>query len=80
MIFKRLAKSRSIGMKAESALGPGLPTLAVQQVGSYRGYTGRDGNAAAKAAHDPSETLAVHCVICFSPDRSTCFNECNAVV
>jgi hypothetical protein len=27
-----------------SAFGPTLPTFAVQQVGSYLGYTGCDGN------------------------------------
>src|SRR5258705_13230008 len=32
------------------------------------------------ADRDPSETLAVHCANCFSPDRSTCFSGCNAVV
>jgi hypothetical protein len=33
--------------------GPTLPTWALQQVGSYLGYTGRDPNVVAKAALDP---------------------------
>jgi hypothetical protein len=32
---------------------PGLPTLAVQQVGGYPRYTGGAANVAAKAADDP---------------------------
>jgi hypothetical protein len=31
----------------------------MQQIGGYRGYTGRDANVAAKAALDPELTLAV---------------------
>ncbi len=37
-----------------SAYGPRLPTWAVQQIGSYRGYTGRDANALGNAALGPS--------------------------
>src|SRR5258707_14574923 len=36
-----------------SAPGPTLPTWALQQVGSYPGYTGRDANVVATAALDP---------------------------
>jgi hypothetical protein len=39
-----------------SAFGPTLPTWALQQVGSYLGYTGRDANVVAKAAHDQGGT------------------------
>jgi hypothetical protein len=39
--------------------GPRLPTLALQQHGSYQGNTGRDANAVATAAHDPLQTLEV---------------------
>ena len=41
-----------------AALGPTLPTWALQQVGSYLGYTGRDPNVVAKAAPDPLQTWA----------------------
>ena len=34
------------------------PTWALQQVGSYPGYTGRDPNVVAKAARDPILTSA----------------------
>ncbi len=43
----------------QSALGPRLPTWALQQVVSYPGYTGRDDNIVAKAACDPEETLPI---------------------
>jgi len=33
--------------------GPMLPTWAMQQVGSFLGYTGRGANVVAKAAHGP---------------------------
>src|SRR6266478_6688849 len=39
-------------------LGPTLPTWALQQVGSYLGYTGRDPNVVAKAALDPWRRFA----------------------
>jgi hypothetical protein len=35
---------------------PGLPTWALQQVGSYLGYTDRDAEAAATVAPDPEPT------------------------
>ena len=35
------------------------PTLGVQQVGSYLGYTSRDANVVAKAAFDPLAAIAV---------------------
>jgi hypothetical protein len=38
---------------AMAGCGPTLPTWVVQQVGSYHGYTGRDANAVATAAHGP---------------------------
>jgi hypothetical protein len=34
--------------------GPTLPSLAMQQVGSYLGYTGRDANVVVKAARGPT--------------------------
>src|SRR6266446_10368945 len=40
-----------------SRSGPTLSTLALQQVGSYLGYTGRNANGAAKAARDPERTF-----------------------
>src|SRR5258708_3806078 len=36
-----------------AAIGPTLPTWALQQVGNYRGYTGRSANVVAKATPDP---------------------------
>jgi hypothetical protein len=42
-----------------SGIGPTQPTWAVQQVGSYLGYTGRGAGVVAKAAFDPEPTLAV---------------------
>ncbi len=39
-----------------SALGPILPTWAVQQVVGYLGYTGRGANTVARAARDPKPT------------------------
>jgi hypothetical protein len=41
---------------ALSVPGPILPTLALQQVGSFLGYTGCDANVVATPAHDPQET------------------------
>src|SRR5258708_7425115 len=40
----------------ESGFGPTLPTWALQQVVGYLRYIGRDANAVAKAARDPSRT------------------------
>jgi hypothetical protein len=37
-------------------LGPTMPTLAVQQVGRYLGYTGRDANVLGEAVPDPKAT------------------------
>ena len=37
--------------------GPTLPSLAMQQVGSYLGYTGRDANVVAEAAFDPQRKV-----------------------
>jgi hypothetical protein len=39
-----------------SESGPTQPTWAVQQVGSYLGYTGRGAGVVAKAAFDPQQT------------------------
>jgi hypothetical protein len=36
-----------------SLLDPTLPTSALQQIGSYLGYTGRDASIVAEAALDP---------------------------
>ena len=41
-----------------SADGPTLPTLALYQIGSYLGCTGRAANVIAKAALDPNPTSA----------------------
>jgi hypothetical protein len=38
-------------------LGPGLPTGAMQQVGSYLGYTNRAAHVLGKAAPDPERTF-----------------------
>jgi len=38
--------------------GPTLPTLALQQVGSYLRYTGRDANIVAEAALDPKRSFS----------------------
>ena len=43
-----------------AAIGPTLPTFAVQQVVGYLGYTGRTPNAVSKAAHDPTRKWRVH--------------------
>jgi hypothetical protein len=42
-----------------SEFGPGLPTCAVQQVGSYLGYSGRGATAFGKAARDPKLTFRI---------------------
>jgi hypothetical protein len=39
-----------------AGFGPTRPTWALRQVGSYLGYTGRDADVVAKAAHDPELT------------------------
>jgi hypothetical protein len=38
-----------------AAIGPTLPTWALQQVVGYLRYTGRDANVVAKAALDPKQ-------------------------
>jgi hypothetical protein len=43
-----------------SVSGPRLPTWAMQQVGSYLGYTGRDANVSAEAALDPCRKSRGH--------------------
>jgi hypothetical protein len=48
---------RSSVASGHQRAGPRLPTWALQQVGSYLGYTGRDVNVVAKAALDPIRTL-----------------------
>jgi hypothetical protein len=40
-----------------SLIGPTQPTWAVQQVGSYLRYTGRDANTVAKAARGPNPSF-----------------------
>ena len=42
-----------------SEKGPRLPTWALQQVGSYLGYTGHQINVVVTAARDPNQTNAV---------------------
>src|SRR5260370_14735203 len=44
-----------------SADGPRLSTWALQQVGGYLGYTGRDANIVRVAALDPEATSRAHC-------------------
>jgi hypothetical protein len=44
---------------SSSGFGPTLPTWALQQVGSYLGYTGPHAYIVVKAAIDPELTLAV---------------------
>jgi|GEM_PF-3802565 hypothetical protein len=39
-----------------AAIGPTLPTWALQQVVGYLRYTGHDANLTAKAARDPQAT------------------------
>ena len=46
--IRRESLQRSCAITA--AYGPGLPTLALRQVGSYLGYTDRDANLLAEAA------------------------------
>jgi hypothetical protein len=53
MIWSTLSKAR-----ATSAHGPRLPTWALQQVGSYLGYTGRQINVVVTAASDPTRSSA----------------------
>src|SRR5260370_25923189 len=50
-----------LGVKFPRPTRPTLPTWAVQPVGSYLGYTGRDGDVVVTAAHDPGcvKTLCV---------------------
>ncbi len=44
---------------SSSGYGPRLPTCALQQVGSYLGYTGHQINVVVTAARDPERTSAV---------------------
>jgi hypothetical protein len=57
------ARSRKVGAKCrvedKSAIGPRLLTWAMQQVGSYVGYTGRAANVVAPAALAPTRTVVV---------------------
>jgi len=39
----------------------------MQQIVGYLGYTGRDANVVATAAHDPSETLAAKFAVMHNP-------------
>src|SRR5215470_8581217 len=48
-------------MRRTAASGPGLPTFAVKEVGSYVGYTGRTADVVVTAAHDPIRKLATQC-------------------
>jgi aminoglycoside phosphotransferase (APT) family kinase protein len=45
-----------IGTAGADRSGPGLPTCATKQVGSYLGYTDRDAEALATGAPDPQQT------------------------
>jgi hypothetical protein len=47
----------SIALPERLLLCPTLPTWAVQQIGSYRGYTGGDVDALGKAAFDPQRKV-----------------------
>jgi hypothetical protein len=49
LLLKRTLLKRTL--KFSHKLGPRLPTWALQQVGSYLGYSGRGANAFGKAAH-----------------------------
>jgi hypothetical protein len=45
-----------------SLIGPRLPTLAMQQISGYLGYTGRAAKVIVKAALDPKrQTLETYC-------------------
>jgi hypothetical protein len=44
---------------ATVGIGPILPTLALQQVGSYLKYTDRDANIVATAARDAYQTVGI---------------------
>ena len=48
--------------RASKNLGswPRLPTWALQQLGSYMGYNGRDADILAKAAVDPFRNFTAH--------------------
>ena len=48
---------KTLANREPSTHGPTLPTWALQQVGSYPGYAGRDPNLVAKAARDPKRPL-----------------------
>ncbi len=48
-----LARCFAIADGEITASGPTLPTWALQQVGRYPEYTGRDANIVAEAALDP---------------------------
>jgi hypothetical protein len=49
---------RAAGERSDFVPWPRAADLALPRVGSYLGYSGRAANVAAKAAHDPSLTIA----------------------
>src|SRR5260370_39812826 len=54
---KILVVREHVSQRAMAPAGPPLPTWAVQQVGSYLRYTGRDANTVAKAARGPNPSV-----------------------
>src|SRR5258708_17724127 len=57
MILRTAVKTKGgANCVATAAFGPTLPTWALQQVGSYLGYTGRAANVFATGALDPKAT------------------------
>ena len=56
-----------------AGVGPGLPALALAQVGGCLRYAGRDENAVATAGHDPYPSPAVHRGIRVCPQSALMF-------
>jgi hypothetical protein len=65
---------KTLANRERSTHGLTLPAWALQQVGSYLGYTGRDPNVVAKASRDPEQTSA-RCWISMSRTRQL-FDVC----
>jgi len=55
--LKKVVATGSLAVMGARAR-PTLPTLALQQVGSYLRYTGRDANIVAEAALDPKRSFS----------------------
>jgi hypothetical protein len=76
-LLQLAATSVASNQTCNLTVGPRLPTLALQQVGSYPAYTGRDVNIVGTAAHDhPSCFRPVRCRFHYGRTRRT--RKCEA--